>query len=161
METYNKMKKIKESHQAGHYNGMDILGGEPIVIKLPTHVGVSLPLSDRGSYTMGDASVKEGEEPLDPDRDIENTPDPNDVFAHKVQRIITAAITDRQVPGSIKGHKDIVAAVASLIGKEKNYIKQLLAGKAADDPAMVKDKELINKDAATLKRMSGLIWPFN
>lgn len=152
---------LKETHRMGHYDGMALVPGEPIVLKLPTHIGVSLPLSDRSSYTMGDASVKEGEEPLDPERDDkEEAADANDVFADKVKRIITAAVAGHGVEGKVKGHKDIVMVVGKLVNSEKNYIKQLLAGKAADDPAMVKDKELIKRDAGELQRMSGLIWPF-
>lgn len=152
---------IKESYRMGHYNGMALVPGEPIIVKLPSHVGISLPLSDRSSYTMGDASVKEGEEPLDPEKDEkEEAADANEVFAEKVKNIVRHAVLGQSVPGKIKGHKDIVAIVGILINGEKNYIKQLLAGKNADDPAMVKQKELINKNASELKRMSGLIWPF-
>lgn len=153
-------KQIKETHRMGHYNGMALVPGEPIVIKLPTHVGVSLPLSDRSSYTMGDASVKEGEEPLNPNADNNQEIDPNDVFAEKIKSIVAASVAGRQISGGLKGHKDIVASVGQLLKSETDYIKNLLTGKAADDPAMIKKKQLIDAAASKLKRMSGLVWPF-
>lgn len=151
-------QNIKESYSMGHYDGMALVPNEPIILKLPSHIGVSVPLSDRSSYTMGDASVKEGEEPLDPERDDDI--DPNDLFAEKIKKIVSNAVMGVSIPGKLKGHKDIVATVGKLINAEKKYIKDLLYGKSATDPIMIKEKELINKTASELKRMSGLIWPF-
>lgn len=148
------MKSIKESYTAGPYNGMAIVPGEPIILKLPKHIG-TLPLQDRGSYTMGDINVKENEE-----QNVDDEIDPNDVFAEKIKRLVSIAVSKNKLNGKLKGHKDIVAQVGNLIKMEKNYIANMLNGKNADEPLMIKTKALIEKEAKKLERMSGLIWPF-
>lgn len=150
------MKNIKESYTAGPYNGMAIVPGEPIIVKLPKHVG-TLPLQDRGSYTMGDINIKEdSEEQEQAHLDV----DPNDVFAEKVKRLVAMAVSKNKLNGKLKGHKDVVAQVQGLIMMEKKFISDMLNGKDPTDPIMVKQKAVIEKEAKKLERMSGLIWPF-
>ena len=156
------MKKINESDTRGGYDGMAILPGEPIILKLKKHVVDHLPLSDRGSYTMGKASVKEGgdgtsDAQLDDKQEIEAVK--ND-FASKIKAIIAGAFKGK-INGKLIGDDKLVPLVSSMIKLEKAYLQNLMSGKAADEPLMVRTKAEIDKMAEELKRNSGLEWPFN
>jgi hypothetical protein len=157
------MKKINEADTRGPYGGMAILPGESIILKLNRNYG-SLPLSrtDGEPFTMGKASVREADDTnsdaqLDDQQEIEAVK--ND-FASKIKAIVAGAFKGK-INGKLVGDDKLVPLVATMIKLEKSYLQNLMGGKAADEPLMVRTKAEIDKLAADLKRNSGLEWPFN
>lgn len=160
------MKKlVSESDSRGPYGGMALISAEPVVLKLQYYATASMPLSDRSSYTMGNASKASGiycedEELAVADEDPKDLGAAQMAFAEKIKSIIANAIKG-DIRGKIIGPAHLVNIVVELINFDKRYILDLMSGKAADDPAMIKLKANIDKQAAALERLSGLKWIFN
>jgi hypothetical protein len=160
------MRKYREPYQMGkaiEYNE------EPEIIDL-MHFDKNQhsPTSREGGFRIGSidkaARMKEGEESgsiadMD-DEEVRNRA--YEEFAKKIKTAVSSKLMGRKTNLKLKGHKDIVSQVVKLINFEAGYLDAVITGQAADSPALIKNKAIIDMEAKKLDRMLGTtdFWPF-
>ena len=83
-------------------------------------------------------------------------------FAKKIKNAVSAKLMGRKINLNLKGYKNIVEQVVSMIKLEVKYLNAVMMGQAADTPALQKNKAIIEAEANKLDRMMGVtgFWPF-
>ena len=158
------MKKINELDQRGPY-GADIASinptmaygdeqyTEPVIVDLTGLSSCAKKKPQGGHYRVGNIS----EDQVDDAKEAEQI---QQLFSQQIHSIITSSIQGKKIKGKMKGNKQYISLVSSLLSKENEYLTNLFSGKAADAPQLIKLKAEIDKLAGELKRNTGLEWPF-
>jgi hypothetical protein len=125
----------------------------------------SIALRNGKPYRMGTvAKIRETEEPGDiaDQNDEEQRQAAVEQFSNKIKNAVSAKLMGKKINLKMKGNKSLVGQVVNMIKYETDYLSSLMNGQSADDPAMQKNKALIDSESKKLDRMLGVhdFWPF-
>ena len=157
------MKQTKDPYQMGReieYNE------EPP--KSPSKHFIKIKVGDgrETGFRVGEIGrpVREGEEPGGiadmNDEQIRNAA--MEEFAGTIKSAVSANLMGKKLNLKMNGDEELVNQVLDMIRKETDYLRALMNGEAADTPALLKNKALLDAEAKKLDRMLGVdgFWPF-
>jgi hypothetical protein len=83
-------------------------------------------------------------------------------FANKIKKAVSAKLMGKKTNLKLKGNQDLINQVVKMIKYETYYLNAIIAGQAANTPALQKNKAILDGEAKKLDRMLGVSdsWPF-
>lgn len=149
------MKKIEEKKYRAGSIAPTPYSDEALIVNLPLQIRTPIVT---GPHRQGE--IEESFEDNNDQKEEGEKQRAQEEFTRKAKTMVSNLVSGIKIRGRMSGHRDIVAKVIELAKLEKSYIVNMMNGRSADDPLLIRTKAVIESESAQLERMSGLKWPF-